>query len=718
PVTPPIGVIPGHTFARCRISTLGGLATTGLALDGEVEDHMINLEAGFVQWCQLDYPVATTTQVGIATEMTFGQVYHTNMTDSAGQGAGIFAEFGYGPDGADPTTNDTIWTWSSASYNPGYVHPQSDGYKFAVTIGSTGRYDYAYRFSRNGADWSYGDLDSSTNGYSVAQAGDLLVFSDADDGGPGCAKWRQPPDCQFGLDLPTYTTYDGDTNNVYRLADDWWCDGRPITGIRWWGSYVGNDSMIPSAAIRPDAFILRWYTDVPEGTGGSLYGEPGNVIKEVLVSVGTYGFTNVPQGVVSENYFCTVWKATNTISEHEYEYCLELDDDWVEKEGNIYWLNIEAVYNGTVASVTNGWGWLTSSEYNRLSDAVVWEDGMTPGDWHELTWPGYPLDKFFTGYNDFNEPTNSPSLDMAFEMLTDVCPARCKKWEQPPDMASGKDKESWRKSSQNSDYELRGDDFVSDGRLISDVHWWGSYIGWMSNTVGSVTNPVPWPTNASSSLVGFELNWYTDVASAPGVVLTNTFVPVDDCYQVFYGTVTNGDGSYEQEYQYYADLMDMEGPWYGLAGTQYWITIQAVLPDSYVPAQAGYDGWGWLTTTQTSLWTSVVSSNAIMWNTSVPAVDLAFELTTTDIPETNSPFYDPVEVLSLEFTGSGGEGYIVTTGGVACGVQVLQETTNLLTTPTSWEDVATNSLPNPSSFIWRGTPVDDMLFYRIMQRNN
>ena len=45
PVTIPFNAIPGETLARFRISTAGGLSSTGPAADGEVEDYLVNLEA-------------------------------------------------------------------------------------------------------------------------------------------------------------------------------------------------------------------------------------------------------------------------------------------------------------------------------------------------------------------------------------------------------------------------------------------------------------------------------------------------------------------------------------------------------------------------------------------------------------------------------------------------------------------------------------------------
>jgi len=43
PVTPPAGAVTGRTFARFRVSTHGGLLPTGLANDGEVEDHILEV---------------------------------------------------------------------------------------------------------------------------------------------------------------------------------------------------------------------------------------------------------------------------------------------------------------------------------------------------------------------------------------------------------------------------------------------------------------------------------------------------------------------------------------------------------------------------------------------------------------------------------------------------------------------------------------------------
>jgi hypothetical protein len=39
-------------------------------------------------------------------------------------------------------------------------------------------YDYAYRFSYQGGPFVYADLDGATNGYAIAQAGQVTVSGD------------------------------------------------------------------------------------------------------------------------------------------------------------------------------------------------------------------------------------------------------------------------------------------------------------------------------------------------------------------------------------------------------------------------------------------------------------------------------------------------------------------------------------------------------------
>jgi len=172
PIMAPTNAAVGRTFARCRISSAGGLTPVGLAPDGEVEDHALDVGDGYADWGNLQWPPATTTYPGTATSNIYGRVYVKGVTDGAGQGPGVTAQAGVGPNGINPD-GSSLWNWFGASYNTDYG--TNDEYMTTLTVGTTGRFDYAYRYTQNGLEWTYGDKDGSGNGYAVAQAGDLVV---------------------------------------------------------------------------------------------------------------------------------------------------------------------------------------------------------------------------------------------------------------------------------------------------------------------------------------------------------------------------------------------------------------------------------------------------------------------------------------------------------------------------------------------------------------
>ena len=169
PITVPTNAHLGVTFARARISSAGGLAPIGGAADGEVEDHAISVTNGI--WCNVQYPTATTAIIGTSSEMIYGQCWWSGNTPGAGQAAGVVAEIGYGLDGTYAPSDGT-WVWNVAAYNAGQTNA-NDEYMAQLTVGSTGVYDYAYRYSFNGEAWVYGDHDGDE--YNAADAGDLVV---------------------------------------------------------------------------------------------------------------------------------------------------------------------------------------------------------------------------------------------------------------------------------------------------------------------------------------------------------------------------------------------------------------------------------------------------------------------------------------------------------------------------------------------------------------
>lgn len=690
------------------------------------------------------------------------------MTDLIGAGLGIEGELGWGPMGADPTNDWEQWTWVPAAYVGD--EGNNDRYAAQALAEDAGMYDYTYRFRLDGSDWLYCDLiesGGSNNGYDDPG---LLVCA--------CSKWLQAPDCAYGVDMPSYgraLEQGMETQTWFRVADDWICDGRPIRQIRWWGSYPGywveHSPHIPPVSAdhgRPLGFRLTWYTDIPADLSTKGYSMPGNVLTNIYAPLTNFNVVAEP-GTVSEQYECTVEnKETPPTFEDEFEYNLVLEEPWNEKDGRIYWLSVEAVFDPQYIpdDTTEGgayihpeWGWKTSPETNVIDDAVVWmPEGLGgPADWLELAWPApehYPWPGLFlppsmtptTYQNLFTEhPEGVPSVNMAFELLTDVCPRRTEKWAQPPDMFLGEDMWSWTDlaNAHRSEF-LRADDFVSDGRRISDIHWWGSYSNWMIGFPGSETNPIAPPgTNGYMRPVFFNLSWHKakDPECIPGEEITNVWVSIDDCHEMYYGTVTQSwyePLRYEHEYQYYVDLMDVAEPWDEEEGVHYWLNIEAVFDPRFTPSQDpgyGHAGWGWkiseILPVEGEDCSAAVSNRSVVGWISDPMVgglkppheranlpyNLAFELTTDEVSTNSSTL--PIVITNAVSQLSNTVHVIKSVGTSGAGQQYLQMSTNLLTNV--WQDVAGQvklaPFPPPILNTWtRSGATESNVFYRVLEK--
>jgi len=742
-----------HSYRR-YFDWFFSLVAVCLLLSGAVASADLNW--GAVQW-----PFGTTTTVGVATESLFGRVYKAGVTDSPGQGAGIAAELGYGNDGTLPWA-DPSWTWGAASYFSDIDN--DDQYVATVTPVAAGVYDYAYRFTDDGFTYLYADMrdiahpsppGGSDDGYDPADAGHLVV----EEGGDVlCPKWVQPPDCEFGVDLPSYAIPPDEVlppEPRWVVGDDWLCDGRPITAIRWWGSYPGWGAPgLPP--LRPIAFRLTWYTDIPatptfESPG---YSRPGDRLTNVVVALLPPGVGSLNPGEVTETYYCTVPKIVPPGVEHEYEYFVKLPEPWNEKRGRIYWLTIEAIYpfGYEPDPIHPEWGWKTSTEVDIIDDAVVWPGDLPPETWLEMIWPAYPwlpglfyppdqtTNHFGMLIGEFNQ---GPSINMAFELLTDVCPRRTEKWEQPPDMIEGTDMWSWMTlgETQRSEF-LRADDFISDGRRITDIHWWGSYSNWMIQVNGSETNPIAPPgTNAFMRPLGFNLSWHTNSPGlcTPGAELTNVFVDIAYCHEMFYGTVFQyweAPPLFEHEYQYYVDLLDVAEPWYELKDGHYWLNIEAVFDPLFVPSDQGenlHGGWGWNISLlppegMPDCFAAVSNRLGGAWEVDPVGLppghprefdfyNLAFELTTDEI-STNSPTL-PIVITNTVTAGTSTTHVVTSVGTSGTGTQYLQMNTNLLTNV--WTDVAGQvkvaPFPPPITNTWmRVGATETSVFYRVLEK--
>ncbi len=128
-----------------------------------------------VELAMLNTPLALTYEYGTVSPNVYAQGFLTGVTTSVGQGAGIRAQAGWGPDGSDPT--GAGWTWTEATYFQD-KDVSDDQYTATFAGVPVGTWDFAFRFTADdGGHWLYADAepDGSLDGYNAANAGSITV---------------------------------------------------------------------------------------------------------------------------------------------------------------------------------------------------------------------------------------------------------------------------------------------------------------------------------------------------------------------------------------------------------------------------------------------------------------------------------------------------------------------------------------------------------------
>jgi hypothetical protein len=198
-------------------------------------------------------------------------------------------------------------------------------------------------------------------------------------------KWIQLPDMttEWGLDLQSQWDPTDSEPDIIK-ADDWQClDGRPITDIHWWGSYLNN------VEFEPDEFVILIYED---DDSDPAFFRPGTLRADYHVP-----FANANQTPYGYDYY----------QEAVYEYSFYLpEDQWFEQEqGAWYWISIVAVT--PEIGDTPIWGWHTGiPPYTEDGDSwavtgKVWQECGIPDipEGNPFEWavmPGYNMSFVFT----------------------------------------------------------------------------------------------------------------------------------------------------------------------------------------------------------------------------------------------------------------------------------------------------------------------------------
>lgn len=436
------------------------------------------------------------------------------------------------------------------------------------------------------------------------------MYADWDEGDSHKMHFPQLPDLGFtgiGVNLAP----------PYALADDFLCAQTGlITDIHIWAAWEFD---FPPFGDSPNAitFTLRIHEDVPAGTGGIPYSRPGNMLWTKTYAPEDPMFTS---RIWADQIFTGWLDLPDTymfpINTEYWQYNFHVDtaDAFTQQEGTIYWLRVFAVSSDPSAV----FGWCTSADH--WQDSATWRN---TGQWNELLYPtghasvGEPIDLAFVIDGEQAEPELEPKwtqlphgADQGFGVVSDIdWPDGVPQGNPPP-----------------QPNRVAADDFLSDGRPIEALRWWGSYPD---------ANYQP-PTPVEPYVIdGWLIGFYSGapdqtcppdalLADPPPIALGFYFAPADEivvtdmaCQDCFGHTI----------FQYEISLHDCcvvcaeTDPRTGLQpaaqdafeetnGLRYWMSIRAVVgaewsPSGLPPCQLSLTGhaasstttdghfWGW-----------------------------------------------------------------------------------------------------------------------------
>jgi len=444
-------------------------------------------------------------------------------------------------------------------------------------------------------------------------------------------KWTQTPDLSdFGLDVDGTKSDDSVQFPPQILADDFRCElTGPITEIVVWSSWWRDE--MPEGDPTNLKFTLSLHKDIPANQSPTGYSMPGEVVWIKDFQPGDFTADIFAQHLYEGWYSpCTqIYEPHGDSICWIYRFPIDPRDAYVQEEGFVYWLDVQAQPLAPDPMIR--WGWKSSMDH--WNDDAVWIVGEEPyhGDWNELRYPeGHPL------YRE--------SIDLAFEITTTDEGDMYVKWQQPPEPYTPPAYEGWNELSVYNWEQIAADDWFCDtDSPVTDIHWWGSYIGWSCEDEPPVVPD------------SFHIAIWTDVPSTPGTsdfshpgkVIWETVCK--DFTREFVGWDIDPRNPYappETCFKFEQDLLEKDWFKQKPGGNIYWLSIAARYPAG---SEVEYP-WGWKTRrrdpkslapddaviiwgpTAPVLGSAYNSGGPIWWPTWDDSWDLAFELTTKEIP--------------------------------------------------------------------------------------
>ncbi|NQT24947.1 choice-of-anchor D domain-containing protein [candidate division KSB1 bacterium] len=417
----PAGAQVGNTFARFRIVHGEGIQMSPSGSDcyGEICDYEVEIK-----------PEGPEHPPG-------GTIYGAKWNDMNGNSMWDMNE--------PPIQGWTIWLDANQNgvEDAGDAYEQTDASgQFLFNGLATGNYMVGEEIQTGWMQTWPGGGGTHTVTADPTQPSAGVLFGnrlEGEDPGIGALKWSQPPLYDpMSEDTTVYWGWHEPSNLLESyVADDWFCfDPRPVTWVRWWGTYTDWDSLhTPLEA--PDAFHIGIWSDTVSVTDeGPNISRPQRLIHEWIVSRG-----QVQETPEKMHFFPERPEPPWTC----YQYTYHIPNDTIfyqDGDSTSYWLHVAAVYD-TIPH-EHQWGWL-SREHHFKNDA------------HRIWLPPEPRpgDKYLAGEN------MEHNWDMAFILGTvEIYPEY--DFGDAPDIAYGTTIES------NGPYHLLGKDVFLGAFVDSD----------------------------------------------------------------------------------------------------------------------------------------------------------------------------------------------------------------------------------------------------------
>lgn len=262
-------------------------------------------------------------------------------------------------------------------------------------------------------------------------------------------KFEQPPDPTLpGLHAHDWSFNPGALSYIV-LADDWLCEGGDVLDLHWYGNYELDEFGIEKRGSGIYDFHLSIHACTPGPQGFCVPMDPPLWSMNVPFA----NLTEQPTGMINIEG-CQI-----------YEYGYDLPQPFMQEAGQYYWLDVSVNSNDPMNPAI--WRW---QEANRSPQYLVHAPAAEKSDsipmWQSIIW-------------DATQPIRY--TDLAF----DVTSGDFVKWSQPPQEYYPEDAyNGWDEYSVFASWQIAADDWYCDTDApVTDVHWWGSFLGWYEPVV-------------------------------------------------------------------------------------------------------------------------------------------------------------------------------------------------------------------------------------------